>query len=230
MFEERERQETVSLLTVANRQSGTSNVIPLPGGGTTQSTVIVAWQQALLESLSVTSMPYPAPLAATRSQPNASVLLLQQSCGKRLSYMISITPQVLGLSSDRSSAEGESDAAKPNSQKSPRGVPECFPEKFMRMLEETKTNGLTSVVSFELDGKSFAGRQPHRFIEDVAPNYVRHDNLQSFKRQMHHYMFQLESAMDGTLVSSHPNFQRGVCHLLRVIQRSNSVTKSDAKE
>lgn len=131
---------------------------------------------------------------------------------------------------ERSSVESRAlaRAESPRARKG-RSVPEPFPQKLMRMIEECEAGGLSSVLSFAADGQSFIVHNPSRFLHEIIPVYFRHNSLPSFKRQMLHYNFRHEPTSDGTgLVYSHPCFRRGGRQQLHMIRRQSSSSRQSS--
>lgn len=96
---------------------------------------------------------------------------------------------------------------------------EHFPLKLYRMLEDVHTFGLTNVISWSEDGRSFIVHQPKVFEKSLMITYFKHTKYKSFQRQLNLYQF-IRTARDKVLgVYSHPLFRRGQEVLCRDIKR-----------
>lgn len=51
---------------------------------------------------------------------------------------------------------------------------EHFPKRLYRMLEDVHKYGLTNVISWSKDGRSFSVRQPKIFEKTLMKNYFKH--------------------------------------------------------
>lgn len=102
--------------------------------------------------------------------------------------------------------------------------PEPFPQKLYRMLDETESQELTNIVSFMPSGKSFRIHDRSLFISQISPKYFNQKNIQSFKRQLSHYDFQL--LYEGTEAGAyqHEYFQKGRPDLLHRVRRKGRDT------
>uniref|UniRef100_A0AC35TH63 HSF_DOMAIN domain-containing protein n=1 Tax=Rhabditophanes sp. KR3021 TaxID=114890 RepID=A0AC35TH63_9BILA len=108
-----------------------------------------------------------------------------------------------------------------------------FVRKLWRIVNDPD---LDQKIEWDRSGSSFHIKRPDEFGRDVLPNHFKHNNLQSFIRQLNMYGFKKNTAIDKTslvgcqtaadhLEFSHPYFKRGQSHLLRRIVRKQSVAK-----
>lgn len=64
-----------------------------------------------------------------------------------------------------------------------RGAPSMFPRKLFQILCETDP----TVVGWDTDGESFHIAKLEKFVEEVMPQFYRHNKLTSFQRQLNLY-------------------------------------------
>lgn len=86
-----------------------------------------------------------------------------------------------------------------------------FPCKLYRMLMDSETQGLTHIVSWHKDGRSFRVHNPQAFVDEVMPKYFKKAKYRSFQRQCNLYGFQRVTAVKPFWDSCyhHPAFVRG---------------------
>jgi hypothetical protein len=71
-----------------------------------------------------------------------------------------------------------------------------FPWRLHNMLEDMEAKGLSWIVSWLPDGRSFQVYCPAKFVEMVSTDYFRHKRFKSFQRQLYLYGFKsLEDAL-----------------------------------
>jgi len=58
-----------------------------------------------------------------------------------------------------------------------------FPWKLHEMLDESEKMGLTNIVSWLPDRKSFRVHNPDTFVQDIMPKWFRQSKYKSFQRQ-----------------------------------------------
>jgi hypothetical protein len=96
---------------------------------------------------------------------------------------------------------------------------EPFPTKLHRLLREAEAEGNDDIISFFLpDGRTFKIHKPNEFFKKIVPRYFKHSQLNSFKRQLNLYGFELiiRGLMKGAYY--HTDFQKHrpeLCKLLR---------------
>ncbi|KAL1409947.1 Flocculation suppression protein [Vanrija albida] len=96
------------------------------------------------------------------------------------------------------------------------------------MLEDEKITS-SRLLFWSEDGTSFVCPNPTEFSKDVLPNYFKHNNWQSFVRQLNMYSFNKVSDLYSTANSDpqawefrHPLFRRGEPNLLSSIKRKST--------
>jgi hypothetical protein len=86
-----------------------------------------------------------------------------------------------------------------------------FPCKLYRLLMETESRGLTHIVSWHKEGKSFRVHDQESFVEEILPRYFKKSKYRSFQRQCNLYGFSRITAVKPFWDSCyfHPKFIRG---------------------
>lgn len=92
----------------------------------------------------------------------------------------------------------------------------AFLEKLYEILENPE---LESHIAWQPDGLSFLIKQPNTFSETILPNYFKHNNIQSFVRQLNMYSFTKTRHDSNYREFRQPNFQKGRRDLLALIKR-----------
>lgn len=92
----------------------------------------------------------------------------------------------------------------------------AFLEKLYEILENPE---LESHIAWQPDGLSFLIKQPNAFSETILPNYFKHNNIQSFVRQLNMYSFTKTRHDSNFREFRQPNFQKGRRDLLALIKR-----------
>jgi len=95
----------------------------------------------------------------------------------------------------------------------------CFIRKTYKILEDDK---YTDVISWNDEGTAIVIKNPTEFAQTILPTYFKHNNLNSFIRQLNMYDFHKKKTPDGEHVYYHELFQRGKKHLLKNIRRKNA--------
>ena len=95
-------------------------------------------------------------------------------------------------------------------------APAAFLEKLYDILEDTS---LESYISWQPDGQSFLIRDVNSVSELVLPHYFKHNNIQSFVRQLNMYSFTKTRHDSNYREFRQPLFQRGRRDLLSIIKR-----------
>ena len=95
----------------------------------------------------------------------------------------------------------------------------CFIRKTYKILEDDK---YTDIISWNDEGTAIVIKSPTDFAQTILPTYFKHNNLNSFIRQLNMYDFHKKKTPDGEHVYYHELFQRGKKHLLKNIRRKNA--------
>ena len=95
-------------------------------------------------------------------------------------------------------------------------APAAFLEKLYDILEDTS---LESYISWQPDGQSFLIRDVNSVSELVLPHYFKHNNIQSFVRQLNMYSFTKTRHDSNYREFRQPLFRRGRRDLLSAIKR-----------
>jgi len=105
------------------------------------------------------------------------------------------------------------------------GLAEPFPEKLFRMLSDTEQEGWTDIVSFLPHGRSFAVRDPDRFVQEIMPRYFQQTKWSSFTRQLNLWGFLRVRAGPDVGAFYHELFLKGypgLCTHMRRVGTSTS--------
>lgn len=95
-------------------------------------------------------------------------------------------------------------------------TPAAFLEKLYDILDDVS---LESYISWQPDGQSFLIRDVNSVSELVLPHYFKHNNIQSFVRQLNMYSFTKTRHDSNYREFRQPLFQRGRRDLLALIKR-----------
>lgn len=85
-----------------------------------------------------------------------------------------------------------------------------FPCKLHKMLTDVEKEGLTDIISWHPDGKTFKVHQPEKFTEEILPRYFKKSKYRSFQRQLNLYGYHRITALKPFWESCyhHPDFSR----------------------
>jgi len=95
----------------------------------------------------------------------------------------------------------------------------CFIRKTYKILEDDK---YSDIISWNNEGTAVVIKNPTDFAQTILPTYFKHNNLNSFIRQLNMYDFHKKKTPDGEHVYYHELFQRDKKHLLKNIRRKNT--------
>ncbi|GAA5800015.1 hypothetical protein HPULCUR_005436 [Helicostylum pulchrum] len=103
----------------------------------------------------------------------------------------------------------------------------AFVNKLYKMLEDTS---IQSLISWSERGDLFSVANPTSFSKTVLPQYFKHNNWQSFVRQLNMYGFHKVNDMIHSNLTSdnqtwefkHPHFKRGDIEDLQNIKRKST--------
>ncbi|KAI9278027.1 HSF-type DNA-binding-domain-containing protein [Sporodiniella umbellata] len=105
----------------------------------------------------------------------------------------------------------------------------AFVNKLYKMLEDPQTSKL---ISWSTQGDLFSVSNPTLFSKSVLPQYFKHNNWQSFVRQLNMYGFhKVNDLIHSNLTNEnqtwefkHPHFRRGAVSDLQHIKRKSAKT------
>jgi hypothetical protein len=100
-------------------------------------------------------------------------------------------------------------------------APAAFLEKLYDIMEDVS---LESYISWQPDGQSFLIKDVHSVTEFVLPHYFKHNNIQSFVRQLNMYNFTKTRHDSNYREFRQPLFQRGRRDMLSLIKRKSQVS------
>lgn len=95
----------------------------------------------------------------------------------------------------------------------------CFIRKTYKILEDPRCS---DVISWTEEGNAIIIKNPVEFAQTILPVNFKHNNLNSFIRQLNMYDFHKKKTPDGEHVYYHDLFQRGKKYLLKNIRRKNT--------
>ena len=105
-------------------------------------------------------------------------------------------------------------------------LPDTFPFKLHKLLEDAETEGHTNLVSWLANNRSFRVHDLREFEKKIIPRYFRQTKYKSFLRQLNLWGF--ESINEGSSRRAgyfHPKFIRGqpeLCHEMKRVKRSSA--------
>lgn len=100
-------------------------------------------------------------------------------------------------------------------------APAAFLEKLYDIMENAS---LVPYISWQPDGLSFLIKDVQAVSEFVLPYYFKHNNIQSFVRQLNMYNFTKTRHDSNYREFRQPWFQRGRRHLLSMIKRKSQIS------
>ncbi|KAG1317198.1 hypothetical protein G6F62_013033 [Rhizopus arrhizus] len=117
-----------------------------------------------------------------------------------------------------------------NNNKTTMKTQAAFVNKLYKMLEDPQTSDL---ISWSSHGDLFSVSNPTLFSKCVLPQYFKHNNWQSFVRQLNMYGFhKVNDLIHSNLTNEnqtwefkHPNFRRGAVGDLQHIKRKSAKTQ-----
>mmetsp|Transcript_12114 Transcript_12114/g.13923 ORF Transcript_12114/g.13923 Transcript_12114/m.13923 type:complete len:278 (+) Transcript_12114:3-836(+) len=97
-----------------------------------------------------------------------------------------------------------------------------FLDGLSAMLQD---NNLQEIIAWSKDGQAFEILKPAEFTNTVLPKFYRHNNMNSFLKQLNMYNFQRQGAHKKVLVFVHPQFQRNQQDMIKKIDRRRVAQK-----
>ncbi|CAO4371527.1 unnamed protein product [Caenorhabditis nigoni] len=98
--------------------------------------------------------------------------------------------------------------------------------KLWTIVEDTN---LQSIVHWDESGASFHIADPDSFCRNVLPHFFKHNNLNSWSRQLNEYGFRKMTPESDHLEFSHPCFVQGRPELLSKIKRKKPSKETEGK-
>lgn len=148
-----------------------------------------------------------------------------------------VSPRIVSSSTQHSAQHyGSSNAGSPPSGYASAGLSALnqaqktqsgFVGKLFAMLEDAEIQK-TGLIQWSPEGTTFVCPNPTEFSKVVLPNFFKHNNWQSFVRQLNMYSFNkvndlyASSADPQAWEFRHPLFRRGEPHLLASIKRKST--------
>jgi hypothetical protein len=96
----------------------------------------------------------------------------------------------------------------------------AFLDKLFVILED---ESIQDIISWQLDGNSFIIKKPTELEEIVLPKYFKHNNIQSFVRQLNMYSFSKTKHDSNFREFKQSKFMKGRRDLLHLIKRKQSI-------
>lgn len=100
-------------------------------------------------------------------------------------------------------------------------TPPAFLEKLYDIMEN---KSLHAFIAWQPDGRSFLIKDVEALSQSVLPFYFKHNNIQSFVRQLNMYNFSKTRHDSNYREFRQPLFQRGRRDLLSIIRRKSQVS------
>jgi hypothetical protein len=94
-----------------------------------------------------------------------------------------------------------------------------FPRKLHLMLLKVERTGITSIISWLPDGRSFKVHKKDKFTELVMPEFFSTSKYKSFQRSLNLWGFETVSKGPDKGVCNHPLFVRGDADLCNSMKR-----------
>ncbi|CBJ31355.1 Heat Shock transcription factor [Ectocarpus siliculosus] len=141
------------------------------------------------------------------------------------------TPAPAPAAGGRAGGGGGGGGTKGGKRGGEAGAPASFLNKLWNILNEPH---LSKHITWNQDGDGIVVNHPAQFAKAVLPKYYKHNNYQSFVRQLNIYGFhKTRHDDDGDEEScefQHQNFRKGQRHLLGLIRRKAHSTSVAAQE
>jgi len=109
-------------------------------------------------------------------------------------------------------------------------IEECIPSFIRKTYKILEDDQSSDVICWNEEGTAIVIKNPSEFAQTILPIYFKHNNLNSFIRQLNMYGFHKKKTPDGDHVYYHELFQRDKRYLLKNIRRKsteNSALHSD---
>jgi len=97
-----------------------------------------------------------------------------------------------------------------------------------KVFELVNDPSMSDVIRWSDDGSSFVISNEDKLVNQVFPELFKHNSMDSFIRQLHHYGFKKNTKDKNSLEFSNSMFVRGRPELISSIKRKGASTKSHA--
>jgi len=95
-----------------------------------------------------------------------------------------------------------------------------------KVFELVNDPSMSDVIRWSEDGSSFVISNEEKLVNQVFPELFKHNSMDSFIRQLHHYGFKKNTKDKNSLEFSNSMFVRGRPELISSIKRKGAVTKA----
>lgn len=103
---------------------------------------------------------------------------------------------------------------------------DTFPFKLFRMLAKVEEDGKQDIVSFTSNNRAFIIHKPHKFTNEIMPEYFTTTRMSSFQRQLNLYGFRRITEGPNKGAYYHEFFQKGKLSWCNRIKRKKNSVKS----
>ncbi|KAI8889762.1 hypothetical protein K501DRAFT_237959, partial [Backusella circina FSU 941] len=167
---------------------------------------------------------------SNRSNSVSSESSVNEETHKRTKLMNSSMEFTSSSSSSNSDNKQLSPPPESNNNSNNTKTQAAFVNKLYKMLEDPQTIDL---ISWSSSGDLFSVSNPTAFSKSILPQYFKHNNWQSFVRQLNMYGFhKVNDLIHSNLTNEsqtwefkHPNFRKGAVGDLQHIKRKNAKTQ-----
>jgi hypothetical protein len=97
-----------------------------------------------------------------------------------------------------------------------------------KVFELVNDPSMSDVIHWSEDGSSFVISDGEKLVNQVFPELFKHNSMDSFVRQLHHYGFKKNTKDKNSLEFSNAMFIRGRPELISSIKRKGATAKSTA--
>jgi len=113
-----------------------------------------------------------------------------------------------------------------NAHSAPEPTHHTVPAFLQKTYEILENPAFQDFVCWDDAGETLVIKKVSEFSSLVLPKYFKHNNFQSFVRQLNMYSFHKVRHKSDWREFRHPNFRRGCRHLLHTIKRKSSTSST----
>lgn len=113
-----------------------------------------------------------------------------------------------------------------NAYSAPEPTHHTVPAFLQKTYEILENSAFHDFVCWDDAGETLVIKKVSEFSSLVLPKYFKHNNFQSFVRQLNMYSFHKVRHKSDWREFRHPNFRRGCRHLLHTIKRKSSTAST----